>query len=368
MTPARAQGKRSARHERDMAPTCHRGARRPWTRAAPTQQTRAVLTGLGLDAAHDALYRAVLRAPDADVAALAGSEGLEPGEVAVALDELGAAGLLRPQPTTPCGWVPVRPDVALEGLLAQEQAAIARRQEEVVRTRAQITDLLETYLAGTARESLLEVELVEGLPAIRARLHQLVLGATTTVHSLISHPEDSPEAVTSSVSSDIPLAARGVVLRYVFPYTVRETVHVWPELLRAEERGVQIRLAKETPLRTVVVDGRAAVLPLDPDDPGRGALFVHSPSLVACADTLFSASWAAGEPLLQEGAVPDVDLSERDRQLLVLLGTGAPDETVARQLGVAVRTVRRDLARLLEELGASSRFQAGVLAARRGWL
>lgn len=336
--------------------------------ARPAPQTRRVLTGLGLDDEHERLYRTLLRLPDADVGELAADVGATPERAGEVLADLAGKGLLRSRPGSRSGWSPVRPDVALEGLLAAEQADIVRRQEEVVRTRAQVTDLLETYLAGTARESLLEVELVEGLPAIRARLHQLVLGAVSSVHSLISHPEDSPDAVTSSVSSDIPLAARGVTLRYVFPSSVRETVHVWPEMLRAERRGIQIRLSPEIPLRTVVVDGRAAVLPLDPDDPGRGALFVHSRSLVACANALFTASWAAGEPLLQEGAVPDVDLSDRDRQLLVLMGTGAPDETVARQLGVAVRTVRRDLARLLDELGASSRFQAGVLAARRGWL
>jgi len=44
------------------------------------------------------------------------------------------------------------------------------------------------------------------------------------------------------------------------------------------------------------------------------------------------------------------------------------DEMVARKLGVSVRTVRRMASELMAELGARSRFQAGVRASERGWL
>jgi DNA-binding NarL/FixJ family response regulator len=46
---------------------------------------------------------------------------------------------------------------------------------------------------------------------------------------------------------------------------------------------------------------------------------------------------------------------------------GMPDETIARQLGIGHRTVQRRVQTLLTRLGAASRFQAGVLAASRGW-
>ena len=56
------------------------------------------------------------------------------------------------------------------------------------------------------------------------------------------------------------------------------------------------------------------------------------------------------------------------RFLLRQLAAGAKDEQIARTLGVSLRTVRRRIADLMTELGADSRFQAGVEAARRGWL
>jgi DNA-binding NarL/FixJ family response regulator len=51
--------------------------------------------------------------------------------------------------------------------------------------------------------------------------------------------------------------------------------------------------------------------------------------------------------------------------LLGLLVAGLKDETIARQLGVSLRTVQRRIAALMHELGARTRFQAGVAARDR---
>jgi DNA-binding NarL/FixJ family response regulator len=57
-----------------------------------------------------------------------------------------------------------------------------------------------------------------------------------------------------------------------------------------------------------------------------------------------------------------------DAHLLALMAAGLKDEVVARRLGLSLRTVRRRIANLMDELGADTRFQAGLEAARRGWL
>ena len=70
--------------------------------------------------------------------------------------------------------------------------------------------------------------------------------------------------------------------------------------------------------------------------------------------------------------MPELDLGEARpelrRFLLRLLATGQKDEQIARALGMSLRTVRRRIADLMTELGADSRFQAGVEAVRRGWV
>jgi DNA-binding NarL/FixJ family response regulator len=56
------------------------------------------------------------------------------------------------------------------------------------------------------------------------------------------------------------------------------------------------------------------------------------------------------------------------RSILQGLAAGLTDEALAARLDLSVRTCRRHIAGPFDLLGAESRFQAGVLAARRGWL
>lgn len=71
-----------------------------------------------------------------------------------------------------------------------------------------------------------------------------------------------------------------------------------------------------------------------------------------------------GEPPRQD----EHGLSAQEQQLLKLLASGLTDEAAGKRLGVSLRTVRRHMAALMERLNATSRFEAGLKAAQRGWL
>jgi DNA-binding CsgD family transcriptional regulator len=68
-----------------------------------------------------------------------------------------------------------------------------------------------------------------------------------------------------------------------------------------------------------------------------------------------AASYPAAEELHDLG-----QLTQRQRQVAALLAEDARDEVIAEVLGVSVRTVRSDLAHLMEVLGVRSRFAAGA--------
>jgi DNA-binding NarL/FixJ family response regulator len=59
-------------------------------------------------------------------------------------------------------------------------------------------------------------------------------------------------------------------------------------------------------------------------------------------------------------------LTEREVRVLRLIAEGKKDKEIARSLGQSLRTIRRDVTRLYEKLGASNRAQAIALASRRG--
>jgi DNA-binding CsgD family transcriptional regulator len=56
------------------------------------------------------------------------------------------------------------------------------------------------------------------------------------------------------------------------------------------------------------------------------------------------------------------------RDVLEQLRLGVTDQTASRQLNISPRTFSRRVADLLDYLGVKTRFQAGVEAARRGWV
>jgi DNA-binding NarL/FixJ family response regulator len=54
--------------------------------------------------------------------------------------------------------------------------------------------------------------------------------------------------------------------------------------------------------------------------------------------------------------------------LLTLLAAGQTDDGIARALGWSPRTTQRRVRRLMADLNATTRFQAGMAAKERGWL
>lgn len=116
------------------------------------------------------------------------------------------------------------------------------------------------------------------------------------------------------------------------------------------------------PYRMVIIDEAIAVA-AGQGTAGRGvAMVVEEPVLVQGLLCLFEATWAACIRATPDS--PSLD----ERSLLERMATGSTDEAIARRLGISDRQVRRRIARLLQRLGAPSRFAAGAEAVRRGWL
>lgn len=55
-------------------------------------------------------------------------------------------------------------------------------------------------------------------------------------------------------------------------------------------------------------------------------------------------------------------LTDREKEVLLLLGTGLGNRELARELGIAERTVKAHIARIVEKLGQQTRLQAAVLS------
>ncbi|UYQ66625.1 helix-turn-helix domain-containing protein [Streptomyces peucetius] len=55
-------------------------------------------------------------------------------------------------------------------------------------------------------------------------------------------------------------------------------------------------------------------------------------------------------------------MTERERQVLTLLGQGLANRLIARRLGIVERTAKAHVSSIVEKLGVSSRLEAGLMA------
>ncbi|ARP71020.1 helix-turn-helix transcriptional regulator [Streptomyces pluripotens] len=56
-------------------------------------------------------------------------------------------------------------------------------------------------------------------------------------------------------------------------------------------------------------------------------------------------------------------LTGREKEVLLLLGTGLGNRELARQLGIAERTVKAHIANIVEKIGQTTRTQAAIVSA-----
>ncbi len=132
-------------------------------------------------------------------------------------------------------------------------------------------------------------------------------------------------------------------------------------------RGARVRIAATAlPHETIVIDRRFVILAGSDTPGGREYTLSTAPTLVGGVYALFEAAWETATDLeaFLRGERPQLDADSRT--VLRALGSGATDETAARDLGMSLRTYRRRVAELLDTLDAGSRFQAGVRAGELG--
>jgi DNA-binding CsgD family transcriptional regulator len=162
---------------------------------------------------------------------------------------------------------------------------------------------------------------------------------------------------------------RGVATRALYQHTALRDRATRSYLNELADNGAKIRLAASVPGRSLVFDREVALLPIPTDEAGRPNLaVVRQPSVVAWVIATFEQLWTEAAPF-EEVIHHDRDEAELDQTraaIIRLMAEGEKDEAISRRLSISVRTCRRHIADYMTQVGATSRFQAGVIAARAG--
>ncbi|HEY7104332.1 MAG TPA: hypothetical protein VH573_22065 [Mycobacteriales bacterium] len=326
------------------------------------------LRDLGISDLQERAYRLLLAAPESSTAELEAQLKATESDVLAALANLVDLSLASVDERYPARIRLANPRVAVAQLIEKVEDDLLRRHRRVADTRADL-DLLVMAPDGQG-QSTVGIERLENLDLVRERLDELAFYTRASVYSIQAGPLSAASLEAGGPLDERGLR-RGIDMRIIYDASVLTNERNREYIQRLVRKGAQIRVTDELLERLIVMDGTVAVVPIDPHSSVRGAVIVREPGLVAGFVRLFLAAWDnAGEVPLELRPVTDADsqISAEDRQLLELLGEGRTDEAAARQLGVSVRQLRRRVARLMDMLDASSRFEAGAEAARRGWI
>lgn len=168
----------------------------------------------------------------------------------------------------------------------------------------------------------------------------------------------------SMAAASARAVSQGRRVRAIYP--VRALHQARSMLMDRHAAGEEVRLLPEVPSRMAIVGEDRALIPEHPGLTNVRAIVLRDSGIVAPLRLYFEELWkqAVALPVFE---AHDVRQDAR-RLLLSEMADGARDEQIARTLGIGLRTVRRRIATLMLELGAETRFQAGVEAVRRGWV
>ena len=315
---------------------------------------------LGFTAVDEDVYRIMLRHSPVTIDALARLAGRDATDVAARTGQFAAAGLVEVRGDT---VVALAPDRALGRLIADERDRLRSVQDQLDALRQMLPGLSAEHMVAGPRgepagvEAVDYADVVDVIRSLTARSSGELLWVRSDNWRI---PESRP--VDDWVEE---LLRSGRRSRVIYPARVLEEA---PDMVRRRaELGEHVRVLADVPGRIAIM-GEAALVPTRFEAPHQQLLVVRQPSLVETLRLLFEEFWGRALAVPGLDAVDDVARASDRRLLLDQLARGAKDEQIARTLGLSLRTVRRRVSLLMDELEASSRFEAGVEAVRRGWL
>lgn len=165
--------------------------------------------------------------------------------------------------------------------------------------------------------------------------------------------------------------ADGVQVRAVYDREGLEQPGAIAALYGHAAAGEQARVYSPVPVELVIVDRRAAMIPLVTDVPDAVALLLRPCGLLDALVLSFEMIWEQASPF--NPTAREVNLGNGGggtlpadvERILPLLAVGLRDDCIARELGLSARTLDRRLRAMMRTWGAATRFQAGWLAATR---
>ncbi|MER5361456.1 LuxR family transcriptional regulator [Streptomyces sp. NPDC002785] len=249
---------------------------------------------------------------------------------------------------------------------------INRVENALLQARALIESTMSLHRTRPARESLViraddaDIgETANRLIGLARHSVSAALSASRNVsavfEALAAHTTPAKERAERSGAG----ARGGPVVRVLC--TPQAVSNGMPSAADFRDSRCEIRVAEGELRGMLIVDSRVALIQSCHETACHAAIVKDTASARAL-DLLFAGSWANARSLAEYQRTGAHLRTESVRRILERLREGRTDDVAARELQVSLRTYRRHVAEIMRELGANSRFQAGVRAVEMGLL
>jgi hypothetical protein len=270
-------------------------------------------------------------------------------------------GLLKVDVQSPTSFLPVDPDLVAASVAAPVEKEMHDSRIRLQRLQESFGLLRAEYRESRRRTAGL-IEVIPTMAHVRAALNRASDECREEI--LASQPGGNRDEMVLEDASirDMRSLRRGVRMRTLYHHTARFNGPSQAYVAATTALGAEYRTAHTLFGRLIIFDRELAFLP----EPANswGAVLIREPSAVHYLCEIFEQTWELAQPF-SEAVVDGLEdvAREIDQTILRLLAAGLKDETIARRLGMSLRTVRKHIAAIMKSLGADSRFQAGVNAA-----
>ena len=320
-----------------------------------------MLEVVGIPANAERLYFVILEGPR-QIAEIAASAGMTRQQVEEALPVLEARGLVNRTADSNPRYLATPPGPAVEAL-------VLARQQELEQLRVEVASLHDRYRAAAQKANTAElVQVLSGEDAVRMQWYELQRSAREEIRMF-----DVPPYLAPGLNElELQLLKSGVRYRVLYDESAMEIPGQLPLLETLTAAGEEARVLRGLPMKLDIADRSVALMPLEMGVTGTDAIVVRGSALLETLISYFDFMWDRAVPVdVWRPDKTDHETSpftDDDLRLLSLLAAGVKDHTIATQLSIGLRTVERRVRRMMDELGAQTRFQAGIQAVRKGLL
>ncbi|MFJ6480995.1 MULTISPECIES: helix-turn-helix transcriptional regulator [unclassified Streptomyces] len=264
--------------------------------------------------------------------------------------------------------VALDPEIAEAELVTPLELSIAQRRREISGIHQQLRVLSTMYHSRVQPVAEgVPIRVLDDFEDVRREIDLARRRCTEERITLQPGGGRSAELLEQDLLQTLEMRQRGIRVRTLYQHTAQASLATRAYVRQISEAGAEVRTAEELSERLIVYDRKLAFIPKErkgKEPPG--AAIVTDPTVVAYLCRSFESVWQGSQPF-DVGGVTEYHHAEDLRLSVIrLMAMGLKDEVIARRLGVATRTCRRHISAIMAEVGATSRFQAGILLARQG--